>query len=311
LLVKKITISLWIVSFVIAHFSRSQTITETFGTGANQFSIEFVQIGNPGNTADTNGQGAVPYIYNIGKYEVSRDPIIKANAEAGLNIDMYGFFTDSLKNPAPHVSWYEFAKFANYLNTSKGYQAAYNFNSDGTFQAWNTGQFINNNPFRHKDSRYFLPTLDEWHKAGYYDPLKNNGSGGYWKYATRSDDLPEQNLVGDTFWGANEVVWGRETFPGPSEVDNAGTLSAYGTMGQNGNSGEWMEDVVDLTGEVRYKMGGHYAEKHDGFNYLALDKAYAKSRYITTRIAMVPEPSALSLLAVGLGGLAMIRRRRS
>ncbi|NBT49682.1 MAG: VPLPA-CTERM sorting domain-containing protein [Actinobacteria bacterium] len=26
---------------------------------------------------------------------------------------------------------------------------------------------------------------------------------------------------------------------------------------------------------------------------------------------MVPEPSALSLLAVGLGGLTMIRRRRS
>ena len=29
------------------------------------------------------------------------------------------------------------------------------------------------------------------------------------------------------------------------------------------------------------------------------------------RVAMVPEPSALSLLAVGLGGLAMMRRRRS
>jgi hypothetical protein len=29
------------------------------------------------------------------------------------------------------------------------------------------------------------------------------------------------------------------------------------------------------------------------------------------RIASVPEPSALSLLAIGLGGLAMMRRRRS
>ncbi|NDF99438.1 MAG: PEP-CTERM sorting domain-containing protein [Chitinophagia bacterium] len=30
-----------------------------------------------------------------------------------------------------------------------------------------------------------------------------------------------------------------------------------------------------------------------------------------TNLEIVPEPSALSLLAVGLGGLAMIRRRRS
>jgi hypothetical protein len=29
------------------------------------------------------------------------------------------------------------------------------------------------------------------------------------------------------------------------------------------------------------------------------------------RVAMVPEPSVLSLLAVGLGGMAMMRRRRS
>ena len=31
----------------------------------------------------------------------------------------------------------------------------------------------------------------------------------------------------------------------------------------------------------------------------------------TSKISLVPEPSALSLLAVGLGGLAMMRRRRS
>jgi hypothetical protein len=31
----------------------------------------------------------------------------------------------------------------------------------------------------------------------------------------------------------------------------------------------------------------------------------------TSNITLVPEPSALSLLAVGLGGLAMVRSRRS
>ena len=32
--------------------AQGQTITETFGSGANQFSIDFVTIGNPGNAAD-------------------------------------------------------------------------------------------------------------------------------------------------------------------------------------------------------------------------------------------------------------------
>jgi len=84
-------------------------------------------------------------------------------------------------------------------------------------------------------------------------------------------------------------------------------------MAQNGNTSEWTEDVLDIAGEVRYKIGGHYGWKHDGFNEptIELDKAWAKSRFIGARIAMVPEPSAFSLLAVGLGGLALVRRRRS
>lgn len=56
----------------------------SFGTGANQFNMEFVTIGNPGNTADTTGDpnpaGAVGYNYGIGKFEVSEDMIDKFNA---------------------------------------------------------------------------------------------------------------------------------------------------------------------------------------------------------------------------------------
>ena len=49
---------------------------DTFGSGANQFQIEFVTIGNPGNPADTTGDpnpaGSVPYEYRIGKYEIPK-----------------------------------------------------------------------------------------------------------------------------------------------------------------------------------------------------------------------------------------------
>ena len=43
-------------------------------------------IGNPNNAADTTGNpnpvGSVSYMYNLGKYEVSRDMITKANTQA-------------------------------------------------------------------------------------------------------------------------------------------------------------------------------------------------------------------------------------
>ena len=34
---------------------------DTFGTSGNEFTIDFVNIGNTGNAADTTGYGAVPY----------------------------------------------------------------------------------------------------------------------------------------------------------------------------------------------------------------------------------------------------------
>ena len=54
----------------------------TFGSGANQFSLEFVPIGNAGNSAD-GPRGAVNYEYGMMKYEVTRAAIEKYNADYG------------------------------------------------------------------------------------------------------------------------------------------------------------------------------------------------------------------------------------
>jgi hypothetical protein len=102
-------------------------ISETFGSGDNQFSIDFVRIGNPGNVADTTGSpnpaGSVAYNYNIGKYEISRDMISKANLEGNLGItmeDMTSYGGNGANKPATGISWFEVAKFVNWLNTSEG-----------------------------------------------------------------------------------------------------------------------------------------------------------------------------------------------
>ena len=93
---------------------------DTFGSGANQFDIEFVPIGDPGNPSHPSGIGSVPYVYRMGKYEISEDMINKANALGNLGITHDG---RGANKPATSISWFEAAKFVNWLNTSTGEHA--------------------------------------------------------------------------------------------------------------------------------------------------------------------------------------------
>ena len=46
---------------------------DTWGGGTtNEFTIDFADIGNAGNAADTTTYGAVPYQYRTGKNEISQ-----------------------------------------------------------------------------------------------------------------------------------------------------------------------------------------------------------------------------------------------
>ncbi len=65
---------------------------DTFGSGNNTFTIDFVNVGNAGNANDVgpNGgpYGGVTNNFRIGTFEVSRDAITKANAVGNLGITL-------------------------------------------------------------------------------------------------------------------------------------------------------------------------------------------------------------------------------
>jgi hypothetical protein len=222
----------------------------TFGSGSNQFNMEFVTIGNPGNLADTTGSpnpaGAVGYTYAIGKFEVSEDMIEKFNASQSLQITKD---TRGLNKPATRISWNEAARFVNWLNTSTGGFAAYNFTTGGVndnialWTASDTLDYDTLNPYRSKRATYVLPSYDEWYKAAYYNP---NDSTWY-DYANGSDTAPTA-VTGGT--DPNTAVYtqsGEASPTGPADVTNAGGFSPYGVMGLNGNARDWQESSFDLT----------------------------------------------------------------
>src|SRR6187397_188360 len=111
-----------LLAFVVSNFAHG----DTFGSGANNFNIEFVTIGNPGNVVDTTGSpnpaGSVGYTYNIGKFEISELMIDRANTLGGLGITKD---TRGADKPATSVSWNKAARFVNWLNTSSGSPPAY------------------------------------------------------------------------------------------------------------------------------------------------------------------------------------------
>jgi formylglycine-generating enzyme len=306
---------LLILSFLALGYqsASAESLLETFGTGANTFTMEFVTIGNPNNAADTTGTpspvGSVAYTYNLGKYEVNRYMVDKSNAAGSLGItmaEMGSYGGNGANRPATGISWNEAAKFVNYLNTSTGGTAAYKF-VGGTFQLWSAGDagYNANNMFRNSLAKFVIASSDEWYKGAY-----GNLNGTWNNYPTGSDSAPT-SVSGGTV--ANTAVYYQS---GPADINNAGGLSAYETMGQGGNVWEWNESTYDGSNNIadwgRVIRGGSWDSSSGVLSgsYRSIQYPTDESNSYGFRVASVPEPSALSLLAIGLGGLALVRRRK-
>jgi hypothetical protein len=295
----------------------AQLVTESFGSGDNAFTMDFVTIGNPGNAADTTGSpnpaGSVAYIYNLGKHEVSRDMITKANAAGSLGItlyDMSSYGGNGVNRPATGVGWYEAAKYVNWLNTSTGGTAAYKFDGSGNFQLWSEGDAGYNagNLFRNSLAKFVIASSNEWYKGAY------GKADGSWSNFPNGTDSTPTAVAGGT--AANTAVYNGQS--GPADITSAGGLSPWETMGQGGNVWEWMETAYDGSNntvgdiESRELRGGSWGSgsRYLDASFRGQGSPSAEFSGIGFRVASVPEPSSFSLLAIGLGGLALVRRRK-
>ena len=311
-----------ITSLVITAISASDSVYADivlFGTGPNAFNMDFTTIGSPGNAADTTGNpnpaGAVSYTYKMGTYEVSEDMITKFNASQSLQITKD---TRGVNMPATNVSWNEGARFVNWLNTSTGGVAAYKFTTNGVnddIALWSSTDAGYNpaNLFRNSLATYVLPSMDEWYKAAFYNPITTT----YGAYATANGLAPTAVASGT---GSNTAVFGFQYSQGPADITLAGGLSAFGVMGLHGNAFEWNETERDLINDSVSAERGLRGGSWD------LDSRFLRGynrgvpagvnnnvgfRVASLSATAVPEPGSLVVLSVmGLAGLWSRGRKR-
>ena len=292
-------------------------MADPFGTGANQFTIEFVTI--PAATNPAGGYGIVNNDYRMGIYEITNDQWNKFTDSFGEpNGNPSGAYDEdpywtAANLPTNQVSWYEAAQFVNWLNTSTGHHAAYKFTGtrgtgDYTLAAWSAAEADNGTDlYRHKDAFYYLPTEDEWVRAAYW------GETGLQTYSNASPSDLVSGVPDPAKWNYSSSAENEPWAVG------SGVLELNGTFDMMGHVWEWMEsphnDPSYGTSSNRALRGGsYYAPGIDNADALASsyrgqDQPEDSGPNGGFRVASdIPEPASLALLS--LGGLAIIRQRR-
>jgi formylglycine-generating enzyme len=297
------------------------------GSTASATIITMVTVGDADNQADSSGYGAVSYTYNIGKYEVTAGQYAEflnavattdthllyhanmANTSYGSGITRSGSsgsFTYAVDQafvdrPVNYVSWYDAARFTNWLTSGNTESGVYNTTTWAADREAVSG------------TAYYIPTEDEWYKAAYYKGGATNAA--YWLYPTQSDNPPGRDLNDDS--GNNANYYGTP-YPIQSpyyatvvgQFQNSG--SPYGTFDQGGNVWEWNEALISSSRGLRggsFNGGSGYlasSYRNNGpptFEYYGLGFRVASS-------AAVPEPGSLIIWACGGLGALLLRRRR-
>ncbi len=217
-------------------------------------SIVFRDIGDPGNEAWLDaryqdlgfyGRGAVEYRYRMAETEVTVNQWVEfaraygPHAPDPLSFDITGSYINARYQDGEvrydvrsgaglyptDVNWRMAARFSNWMHNGRANEA-WAFESGAydtsTFTEQNVPPFYTDQTTRSPSARYWIPSMDEWMKAVYYDPDKDGpGEAGWWEQPN-SSDIP--------------LVVG---LPGEGGETNASLARVYGRYGDHLNSGQY------------------------------------------------------------------------
>jgi formylglycine-generating enzyme required for sulfatase activity len=305
--------------------------------------IETVRVGNP-------GEGGVAFRFAMGKTEVTNSqyveflnavaaadphglyhPLMSSKTWGGIDRSgesgSYSYAVKSAalegtyqydRKPVVYVSWFDVLRFANWLHNGQptGQQNA-GTTEDGAYTFSGTTSVGPRNP----GALWFLPSDEEWVKAGYYDSVWHR----FYAWPIGQGDVdchdPAQQTGGSANCdpnAENSYLAGNRAYPHTDAGAYTQSASPYGTFDQGGNVFEWNERTVEWTDEFnvvhseRVLRGGSFSSSFEdlyrGF-WLSGEPAWSSEQY-GFRVARIPEPSTVLGLAWGLATAAMGWRKR-
>ena len=310
---------------------------------AQDHGIDWVTIGDPGNR-DTLAEespwlpeqqiGGVDYEYRIARNKLTASDylgFVRAYAPyydgrvdrrefLGLWLsaapDGFGGWTFDIQHGAEgfaaSLTWEMAARYCNWLHNGKAdegaafengvYDTSTFYYADGRYQ---------HQAEHNAGARFWIPTIDEYAKAAYWEPAKNGGEGGYWRNPDGGDEtllaaLPEDDgeTIGDLYYGDGFFgAWDMNQYPD--------VRSPWGLVDISGTMPDWLETYSD-PGRGSRTLGGSLA--HDVF-YSSLDRIdswdsrdpdspWGGLRLVT----IVPSPGGMVPLCVV--ALGIVRRER-
>lgn len=231
-----------------------------------------------------------------------------------------GSYSQAANCPIYNVTWGDAARFVNWLQNGQ----PTGVEGPGTTE---TGTYALNGGTSNTDlmavsrsptASWVIPSLNEWYKSTYYSGGGTNSS--YWTYATQSNTTPSNVLSATGTNNANFLILDNSP-PNYGFTDHVNGLtpvgafadspSAYGTYDQNGDVSQWNE-TANGSSERGLRGGGFDGGAGDMVPGAYDDASPAgEAPDVGFRVAYVPEPSSVLLLAAALTGFFFLRRRRS
>lgn len=302
------------------------------------YGIEFSTIaaaGNRGTTASEAPQfaqshGAVGYEYRIARAELTVGQwfeFVQAYAPfyngalgdpsfTGLNITpvtsnprgAYAMVPGTEMYPAQMSPRFA-ARYCNWLQNGKATaQAAF---ESGVYD---TSTFVLGGPLNlpqdqighSPNAQFWIPTIDEWIKAAYFDPNRGGvGAPGYWKHPNSSDSLLTSGQPGtpgaETNGGLPQSHMAVASYPG--------TQTPWGLFDVSGGAREPTDSLYSIDDRLRYALGSTNGDPlyfaYDELGFTSYVSVYGSETGLRLA-AGVPEP----LCGVGVVFLMFINHRR-
>jgi formylglycine-generating enzyme required for sulfatase activity len=217
--------------------------------------------------------------------------------------------------PVGGISWRDAARYCNWLHNGKSSTLA-----SLTTGAYDTTTFGGNRTIGYTDAatrlpgaKYWIPSLDEWMKATYYDPDRfGTGAGGWWDFTNRSNQQGVSGLpgVGTTSAGLRLDFSAEWTIPLGAYSN---VTSPWGLWDTSGGATEWTEEWAGTTNLNRLLAGAAagFSTMIDGISGergTSFDPQLLSANEGLRIASLVPSPATPILL--GSFGLTVLSRRK-